>query len=71
MASSGPQFTGQRWRAVRMTERRTRADSIVFVRWVVESWSPWADRAVLVTDNLNTHTHGSLYEAFRPRDAGG
>ena len=27
---------------------------------------PDADRVVLVMDNLNTHTLGSLYEAFEP-----
>lgn len=54
------------WRAVRVTERRTRADFASFLRWVVEDCFPWAGRAVLVTDNLNIHTPGSLYEAFLP-----
>jgi hypothetical protein len=54
------------WRSVRVTERRTRADFADFLRWVVEECFPWAERAVLVTDNLNIHTPGSLYEAFKP-----
>ncbi len=54
------------WRAVRVTERRTRADFAAFLRWVVEDCFPWAARTVLVTDNLNIHTPGSLYEAYHP-----
>ena len=54
------------WRAVRVTERRTRADFADFLRWVVDDCFPWARRVVLVTDNLNIHTPGSLYEAFKP-----
>ena len=53
-------------RAVRVTERRTRADFADSLRWVVEGCFPWAERAVVVTDNPNTHTTGSLYEAFLP-----
>ena len=30
---------------------------------------PEAERVVLVTDNLNTHAPGSLYEAFGPVEA--
>jgi hypothetical protein len=54
------------WRAVRVTERRTRADFAEFLRWVVDDCFPAAGRVVLVTDNLNIHTPGSLYEAFPP-----
>jgi hypothetical protein len=57
------------WRAVRVTERRTRADFAAFLRWVVEDCFPWASGVVLVTDNLNIHTPGSLYEAFQPAAA--
>lgn len=49
-----------------MTERRTRADFADFLRWVVERCFPMARRVVLVTDNLNIHTPGSLYEAHLP-----
>ncbi len=54
------------WRAVRVTERRTRSDFAAFLRWVVDDCFPRARRVVLVTDNLNIHTPGSLYEAFLP-----
>ena len=30
---------------------------------------PEADKAVLVLDNLSTHTPASLYEAFEPAEA--
>ena len=32
--------------------------------------SEWAEKIVLVQDNLNTHTPASLYEAFEPAEAG-
>jgi hypothetical protein len=54
------------WRAVRVTERRTAADFADFLRWVVGEVYEEADRVVLVTDNLNIHTPGPLYEAFKP-----
>jgi hypothetical protein len=30
---------------------------------------PYAEKIVLVMDNLNTHSTGSLYEAFEPTEA--
>jgi hypothetical protein len=57
------------WRAVRVTDRRTAADFADFLRWVVDDGFPEADRVVLVTDNRNVHTVGSLYEAFDPAEA--
>jgi len=54
------------WRAVRVTDRRTAVDFAAFLRWVTEDCFPEAERVVLVTDNLNVHTAGSLYEAFPP-----
>jgi hypothetical protein len=55
-------------RMVRVTERRTRADWAHFVRAIAEAYSD-AERITLVMDNLNTHSAGSLYEAFRPEEA--
>jgi hypothetical protein len=40
----------------------------VFVKDIDESY-PDAERITLVMDNLNTHTPGSLYEAFAPEKA--
>jgi len=54
------------WRHVKVTERRTAVDFAEVLRWVVEDLHPDAERVVLVTDNLNIHGPGSLYEAFAP-----
>jgi len=56
-------------RHVRVTERRTRVDWAHAIRELVEVHYPEAERIVLVQDNLNTHTPGSLYEAFPPDEA--
>ena len=54
------------WRAVEVTARRTAKDFAEVLRWLAEDLHPEADRLVLVTDNLNTHDPGCLYEAFEP-----
>jgi hypothetical protein len=54
------------WRAVRATERRTARDFAEVLRWLAEDLHPDAERIALVTDNLNTHGPGCLYEAFAP-----
>jgi hypothetical protein len=56
-------------RGVKATERRTRADWAEFIRELVDEHYPEAKQIVLVMDNLNTHTLGSLYEAFAPEEA--
>jgi hypothetical protein len=57
------------WRHVMVTDRRTAVDFAEVLRWVVEDLHPEARRVVLVTDNLNVHDPGSLYEAFEPARA--
>lgn len=57
------------WRHVEVTPRRTAVDFAEVLRWLVEDVYPQADRVVLVTDNLNTHTPACLYEAFTPEQA--
>jgi transposase len=52
-----------------VTDRRTAVDFAEVLRWVVEDLHPEAKRVVLVTDNLNIHDPGSLYEAFDPARA--
>ena len=54
------------WRQVTVTDRRTAKDFAEVLRWLVEERHPGADKLVLVTDNLNTHDPGCLYEAFEP-----
>ena len=57
------------WRHVRVTERRTRVDWAEAIKDLVDNRYPEAERIVLIMDNLNTHTPGSLYEAFTPAEA--
>jgi hypothetical protein len=57
------------WRELKVTDRRTRADSARFVRDLVDGRYKDAERVVLVMDNLNTHGPASLYEAFGPDEA--
>jgi hypothetical protein len=57
------------WRHVEPTARRTAKDFAEMLRWLVEECHADARKIVLVTDNLNTHTTGSLYEAFPPEQA--
>ena len=56
-------------RHVTVTERRTRIDWAHVIKDLVDVYYPQAERIVLVLDNLNTHTPGSLYEAFPPAEA--
>jgi hypothetical protein len=56
-------------RHVRVTERRTRIDWAHAIQDLIDVHYPEAERIVLVQDNLNTHTPGSLYEAFEPAEA--
>jgi len=57
------------WRHVTVSDRRTRVDWAACIKDLVDVRYPEADRIVLVLDNLNTHTPGSLYEAFPPDEA--
>jgi len=56
-------------RHVTITERRTKVDWARVIKDLVDVHYPDAERIVLVMDNLNTHTPGSLYEAFSPGEA--
>jgi hypothetical protein len=60
-------LVGQRW--VTVTARRTAVDWAQQIQHLVDVRYPAAERIVLVQDNLNTHTPGSLYEAFPPAEA--
>jgi hypothetical protein len=57
------------WRQVRVTARRTAVDFAHALRDLVDQQFPAADRIVLVTDNLNTHTPAALYQTFPPAEA--
>jgi hypothetical protein len=57
------------WRRVDAQSRRTKIDWAHQVRRLLTVDHPDAETVVLVMDNLNTHTIGSLYEAFEPEEA--
>jgi len=57
------------WRRVEVTEQRTRVDWAHQIKKVVMEDFADAEKIVLVMDNLNTHTIGSLYAAFPPEEA--
>jgi hypothetical protein len=56
-------------RRVQATARRTSVDFAEVLRQLVDEDYPQAQRVVLVTDNLNTHTPAALYERFEPEEA--
>jgi hypothetical protein len=55
-------------RLVRLTERKTRVDWSLFLEEIAARYEH-AEKITLVMDNLNTHSAGSLYEAFAPPKA--
>ena len=56
-------------RRVVARQQRTRVDWAREVEQLLTIDYPDAERVLLVMDNLNTHTIGSLYEAFEPAKA--
>ena len=56
-------------RHVKVTAQRTRKEWAEAVRELIDDHYPEAEKIVLVMDNLNTHSPGSLYEAFPPAEA--
>jgi hypothetical protein len=57
------------WRRVEVTERRTSTDWAEQIRRLVDEDFWYAEKMVLVMDNLNTHCPASLYKAFAPEEA--
>lgn len=57
------------WRAVSVTERRTKLDFAAELKRLVDEHYPTAKVIRVVMDNLNTHTPASLYEAFSADEA--
>ncbi len=56
-------------RHVRVSDQRKRVDFAACIQELVDVHYAEAERIVLVMDNLNTHSIGSLYEAFEPAEA--
>lgn len=59
----------QGWRHVTVCDQRRRIEWAQVIKDLVDVHFPDAERLVLVMDNLNTHSPGSLYEAFPPAEA--
>lgn len=57
------------WRQVWSTPQRTAPDFARAIRRVLDEDFPAAERIVLGTDNLNTHTAGAFYQTFAPAEA--
>lgn len=62
----GP-LSGRRF--IQVCSQRTRQDWASFIQWLLDEQYPQAEKVILVMDNLNTHTIGSLYETFPPEEA--
>lgn len=52
-----------------VTQKRTAIDFAHVLQYISDVLYPQAEKIVLVTDNLNTHTTASLYKAFAPKEA--
>jgi len=59
----------EKWRRADVTEQRTKIDYAHQIKKLVTVDFPDAEKIVLVQDNLNTHTIGSLYKAFPAEEA--
>ena len=57
------------WRHVEVTDSRRRTDWAWFVKDLVDGRYKEAKKLVLVMDQLNTHSIGSLYETFPAEEA--
>ena len=54
------------WRAVNITQQRTKQDWAHQIQWLVDEVYPHATCIRIVLDNLNTHTCAALYNTFEP-----
>ena len=57
------------WRRAEVTEKRTKLDFAHQIEKLITVDFPKAEKIILVMDNLNIHTIGSLYKAFPPEEA--
>jgi hypothetical protein len=57
------------WRRAAVTEHRTRLDWAQQIKKLITVDVPHGANIVLVMDNLNIHTIGSLYKAVPPEEA--
>jgi len=52
-----------------VTETRNSVDFANVLKFTSDVMCPLAEKIILVTDNLNTHSPASLYKAFQPKEA--
>jgi len=57
------------WRQVTVRQRRTKIDWAMEVEQLLRTRYASAEKVILISDNLNTHTKGAFYEAFEPEKA--
>ncbi len=57
------------WRHIAVTAHRRRGDWARFVKALLDERYRYAERVVLVMDQLNTHSPASLYDALAPQEA--
>lgn len=57
------------WRSVRIRKRRTKVDWALEMEEILRVRYPDAEKLIVVSDNLNTHTMGAFYEAFPAEQA--
>jgi len=57
------------WRRAEANEQRTRIEWAYQIKILLTEDFPKAKKIVLVMDNLNIHSKGSLYKAFAPEEA--
>jgi len=57
------------WRRVAVTAQHTKLDVADQLKQIVDEDYPDAERVVLVTDNLTSHSIAALYERYAPQEA--
>ena len=57
------------WRKVSIRPHRTKIDWAQEIKSLLDEDYPEAEKVILVCDNLNTHSIGALYKAFKPKEA--
>lgn len=57
------------WRHVSVRPNRTKVDWAMEMESLLNTHFKNAEKIILICDNLNTHTKGAFYEAFKPEKA--
>ena len=54
------------WRDVKVRKTKTKVDWAIEMAELLETRYKNCEKVILICDNLNTHTKGAFYEAFKP-----